>query len=191
MNVARNRGRALAIFVAIALLALAVLAPDLSLAQVAPAAVPSTLAGTWVQEGDAARAMQTVQAAFASTVATLPELLQGFARDRIRSDMEPPRRVVVVLDPARIRVTLEASHTTVVAGPLGGAATTSGVQDGTTVTPRLSSGWLDLVYAGEGSELHQLYSTEPDGARMHLDFTVTGPRLPAPVRYRLEYVHPQ
>jgi hypothetical protein len=124
-------------------------------------------------------------------VATLPEMLQGFARDRIRSDMEPPRRVVVAVEGARIRVTLERTRTTLVSGPLGASATTSGVQDGTVVTPSLQGGWLDIRYVGEGSEMHQLFSTEPDGARMHLDYTITGGRLPSPVRYRLDYVHPQ
>lgn len=152
--------------------------------------VPRTLAGTWVAEGGPARAMRTVEAAFAPSIATFPTLFQGFARDRIRSDMAPPRRVLVSLDGPQVRVTLEAARTTVIAGPLRSPARTSGLQDGTRVTPRLEGGWLELLYEGEGSQLRQLFSTEPDGARMHLDFTVTSPQLPAPVRYRLEYVRP-
>lgn len=152
------------------------------------ATVPRTLAGTWVAEGGHARAMRAVDAAFAPSIATFPTLFQGFARDRVRSSMEPPRRVLVALEGARVRVTLETTSTTVIAGPLRAPARTTGVQDGTRVTPRLEGGWLELLYEGEGSQLRQLFSTEPDGARMHLDFTVTSPQLPAPVRYRLEYV---
>jgi hypothetical protein len=150
--------------------------------------VPRTLGGTWVPDGGPARAMQTVEAAFAPSIATFPTLFQGFARDRIRSDMAPPRRVLVSLDGARVRVTLETARTTIIAGPLRSPATTSGLQEGTRVTPRLEGGWLELFYEGEGSQLRQLFSTERDGSRMHLDFTVTSPQLPAPVRYRLEYV---
>lgn len=153
-------------------------------------AVPRILAGTWVPEGGPTRAMRTVEAAFAPSIATFPSLFQGIARDRIRTSMEPPRRVLVSLDGARVRVTLESANTAVVAGPLRAPATTSGIQEGTRVTPRLQGGWLELLYQGEGSELRQLFSTEPDGSRMHLDFTVTSPQLPAPVRYRLEYARP-
>lgn len=151
-------------------------------------AVPAALAGAWAHDGDPARAVRTVDAAFAPRIAALPELIQGLARDRIRSDMPPPRRVLVTLEGARVRVTLESSRTTVVDGAMGSPARTTGVSDGTRVTPRLQGGWLELLYQGEGSELHQLYSTEPDGSRMHLDYTVVSSRLGAPVRYRLEYV---
>ncbi|AKF04306.1 hypothetical protein [Sandaracinus amylolyticus] len=155
------------------------------------ASVPATLAGTWVLDGDPARAARTIEAAFAPSIATLPELLQGFARDRIRSSMQPPRRVLVTIDGSRVRVTLESQRTTVVDGALGASARVTGVEDGTRVTPRLQGGWLELLYEGEGSVLQQLCSTEPDGARMHLDFTVVSARLPAPVRYRLDYVRPR
>ena len=150
--------------------------------------VPATLAGTWAYDGDQARALRPVDAAFAPRIATLPELLQGMARDRIRSDMQPPRRVLVSLTGSRVRVTLESERTRVIDGALGSAARTTGIADGTRVTPRLEGGWLELLYQGEGSELHQLYSTEPDGSRMHVDFTVVSERLGAPVRYRLDYV---
>jgi hypothetical protein len=176
-----------ALLAAAALLALAA-APLAGRAQ--PASVPRILAGTWVAEGGPTRAMRTVEAAFAPSIATFPSLFQGIARDRIRTSMEPPRRVLVSLDGARVRVTLESANTTVVAGPLRAPATTSGIQEGTRVTPRLQGGWLELLYQGEGSELRQLFSTEADGSRMHLDFTVTSPQLPAPVRYRLDYVRP-
>ncbi|UJR83080.1 hypothetical protein [Sandaracinus amylolyticus] len=149
--------------------------------------VPSTLAGTWVQD-DAASAMRTVDAAFAPRIASLPELLQGMARDRIRNDMQPPRRVLVSLTGSRVRVTLESNRTRVVDGAIGAAAQVTGVSSGTRVTPRLQGGWLELLYEGEGSQLHQLYSTEPDGSRLHVDFTVESSYLSTPVRYRLDYV---
>ncbi len=186
MNSIRKTSVLGSVVAAAMLVGLAFACPRPSRAQTA--SVPSTLAGAWVQDGDAARAMHTVEAAFAATVATLPEMFQGFARDRIRGDMEPPRRIVVSLDGAQIRVALDTARTTVVTGPLGASATTSGVADGTRVTSRLEGGWLELRYEGEGSELRQLFSTEPDGARMHLDYHVTGPRIPSPVRYRLDFV---
>ncbi|MCZ7686563.1 MAG: hypothetical protein M5U28_50565 [Sandaracinaceae bacterium] len=154
------------------------------------ASVPRQLAGTWVLHGDAESAMRTVDAAFWPTVSTLPEIMHGMARDRIRANMTPPRRVLVTLDGSRVRVRLEAARTSVIAGPVGSPATTSGVEPGTVVTPRLQAGWLELLYEGEGSSLRQLFSTEPDGSRMHVDYTVTGPMLRGQVRYRLDYVHP-
>jgi hypothetical protein len=171
-----------------ALLLLLAIAPP-SHAQTA--SVPVQLAGTWVYDGTREAEMHIVDRAFASTVATLPELLQGFARDRVRTEMEPPYRVIVSLEGGRIHVTLERERRTTIEGALGAPATATGVADGTRVSSRLQGGWLEIAYEGEGSVLRQLYSTEPDGARMHLDFDVTGGRLPRPVRYRLDFVHPR
>jgi hypothetical protein len=153
--------------------------------------VPATLEGTWVYDGTIAAAVRVVNAAFAPAIATFPELFQGFARSRLETSMAPPRRVLVTLASGRVRVSLESSERTVVVdGNLGSHATVSGAEGTPVVTPNLRSGWLELFYEGEGSELRQLLSTEPDGLRMHLDFTVVSPQLPGPVRYRLDYVHP-
>ncbi len=152
------------------------------------ASVPSTLPGTWRHDGDVARSVRLIDAAFAPSIAVLPELIQGFARNRIHDDMPPPERVIVSVEGTRVRVSLDSSRAATIDGPLGGTARTTGVDDGTRVTQRLSGGWLEIRYLGEGSELLQLFSTEADGAHMHVDYTVTSPRLQAPVRYRLEYV---
>jgi hypothetical protein len=153
------------------------------------ATVPALLAGTWLPEGGHDRGVRVVDAAFAPSIAALPEILHGFARGRIRDDMPVPRRIVVALDGPRVRVTLESEHTRTIAGPIGARATTSGVASGTQVTPRLSGGWLELHYEGEGSQLRQLFSTEPDGSRLHLDYTVISSQVAGgQVRFRLEYV---
>lgn len=163
---------------------------SLPLAGAQTGSVPVQLAGTWTVEGSAARAMRVVEGAFEPAVQTMPELFRGFARDRVRSSMEPPRRVVVTLEGSRVRVAFERTEPFTIDGPLGGTASATGVQDGTTVTTRLSGGWLDVVYVGNESEMHQLLSTEPDGTRMHLDYAIESSQLPFPVRYRLEYVRP-
>lgn len=176
------------VFVVIAaLLAVATLSPGPGRAQTA--AVPAVLAGAWVPEGGPERGARVVEAAFAPSIAALPEILHGFARGRIRDDMPVPRRVVVAIEGAGVRLTLESAQTRTIAGPLGSPARTTGVSSGTQVTPRLSGGWLELQYEGEGSQLRQLFSTEPDGSRMHLDYTVTSPQVAGgQVRFRLEYV---
>ncbi len=150
--------------------------------------VPPILAGQWQHDGALSRGVRTIDAAFAPSLAVIPEMLQGFARDRIRTDMAPPRTVDVTLESGRIRVALHAEREATIEGALDSHARTTGVDEGTVVTPRLSSGWLELHYEGEGSELRQLLSTEPDGAHMHVDYTIVSPRLQGPVRYRLEYV---
>ena len=151
-------------------------------------AVPSTLAGTWTHAGPVDRGMRTVEAAFAASIATLPELFQGIARERIRTSLAPPPRITVTLTGDRIRVSLEHEDPTTIVGNLGAHAATTGVDDGTTVTPRLEAGWLDLVYEGEDSSMHQLFSTEPDGSLLHVVLTVVYGRLGGTVRYRLELV---
>lgn len=173
-------------FAGVAAIAIALACPRPIDAQAAT--VPATLAGTWRHDGDVSRSIRLIDAAFAPSIAALPELIQGFARSRIRDDMPPPQRVTVTVEGSRIRVALDSSRAATIDGQLNGTARTTGVDDGTRVTQRLSGGWLELRYEGEGSELRQLFSTEADGAHMHVDYTVTSPRLQAPVRYRLEYV---
>jgi hypothetical protein len=150
-------------------------------------AIPSTLPGTWVFDGTPARGMQIVDAAFASGIATLPELFQGMARDRVRANMRPATRIAITVTGARYRISLAGEETKVIEGALGGPATTTNIDSDTTVTSGLAGGWLQLTYVGEGGML-QLFSTEPDGSRMHVDYTVTTDRFPAPVRYRLDYL---
>ena len=152
------------------------------------AAVPSVLAGTWTYDGTPARAMNIMMAAFEPGIRTFPELFQGFARDRVRTSNQPPSRILMGLEGPRVRVTLHTDRTIVLEGPLGGAATTRvGVEGDARVTFGLTGGWLEVRWDGEG-DLIQVFSTEPDGSRMHVDFTVIADRLPAPVRYRLDYV---
>jgi|GEM_PF-1935412 len=150
-------------------------------------AIPSTLPGTWVFDGTSARGMQIVDAAFAPGIATLPELFQGIARDRVRANMRPAVRVAITVTGTRFRISLAGEETKVIEGALGGPATTTGIDESTSVTSGLNAGWLELRYDGEGGML-QLFSTEPDGNRLHVDYTVTSDRLPFPVRYRLDYL---
>lgn len=172
--------------------ALVLLVTALPVGRAQSGSVPSTLAGTWIYDGTIARAVRIIDAAFAPGLASYPEMFQGYARRRLRTSMAPPGRVTVALASTRVQVSLQSTaRTTVVDGSLGTPASVTGAEGDPRVTPRLESGWLELFYEGEGSELRQLLSTEPDGARMHLDFTVVSPQLPSTVRYRLDYVRPR
>lgn len=178
---------ALSLVALAALVGAAALAPRQSAAQAA--AVPAALAGTWTLEGGVAQGTRVIDAAFAPTIAALPEMLHGMARDRVRGEMSPPRRIVVAVTGPRVRVAIEKERPVVVEGAVGAPATTAtGVSSGTRVTPRVEGGWLELRYEGEGSVLRQLFSTEPDGSRMHVDYTITSSMISTPVRYRLEFV---
>lgn len=149
--------------------------------------VPAVLAGTWSSETNATRALATVVAAFEPGIATLPELFRGFARDRVRTSMVPPSRVEIAVTGSHVHVALYTDRTVAIDGEVGSVATATGTEGSPTVSTGLRGGWLEVRYAGEG-DMQQLFSTEPDGSRMHLDFTVHSERLPAPVRYRLDYV---
>lgn len=152
------------------------------------AGIPTQLAGHWRHDGDVSRGVSTVDRAFAASIARFPELFQGIARNRIRTDLAPPRTIDVTVEGTRVHVVLRTDETKSIEGALSAHATTHGVDDGTVVTPRLQGGWLELFYEGESSEMRQLFSTEPDGAHLHLDYTIVNERLGGAVRYRLEYV---
>ena len=177
---------------ALALALLLALAAPLPVGSAQTASVPGTLAGTWVYDGTVAHAVRIVDAAFEPGISTYPELFQSYARGRLRTSMAPPGRVRVTLESARVQVSLQSTErTTLIDGSIGAPAAVSGAEGTPRVTPRLEGGWLELFYEGEGSEMRQLLSTEPDGARMHLDYTVVSPQLPSQVRFRLDYVHPR
>lgn len=154
------------------------------------ASVPRILAGHWAFDGSDGHAMAIVERAFTPGLRTLPELFRGLALDRIRQSMVPPSRVVVRLTGSRVHVTLRTDREIVIDGELGAIARTRGVEGDTRVSTRLRSGWLEVRYEGEG-DMQQLFSTEQDGSRMHIDYTIESERLPEPVRYRLDYVAPR
>ena len=52
--------------------------------------VPATLAGNWIHRGDREASLRAIDAAFAPSIAALPEILHGFARSRIRDGIPPP-----------------------------------------------------------------------------------------------------
>jgi hypothetical protein len=167
-------------------LVLLAMSPRSSIAQTA--SVPVQLAGTWALDGDESRSIRVIDAAFQPSLDRLPDFMHGYARGRIRDDMSPPRTVVVALNGPQVDVRFQGVHPRTIVGNLGAHATTAtGVDDGTVVTPRITSGWLELHYVGDGSEMRQLLSTEADGNHMHLDFAITSPQLVGTVRYRLEY----
>ncbi|MGE0788047.1 MAG: hypothetical protein AB7S26_20410 [Sandaracinaceae bacterium] len=153
--------------------------------------VPPVLGGSWRLEGSDEAAMRTVIAAFQPTIDGLPEIVHGFARDRLRSSMQPPRSVQVSVEGSSVSVRLTSDHVTTVEGTLGRRARARGVEDGTVVSTRLSGGWLQVHYSSDQAEMYQLFSTEADGSRMHLDHTLTGPRITGTVRYRIEYARGQ
>lgn len=191
----RNRawnGRGVLVASALCALALA-LAPTVSPARIGAqessaraAGVPGTLNGTWTLEGGVDRAMRHIEAAFRPSLQSIPEMLHGMALDRLRRDLRPASRILINADGTQLRMRLDAAEAIQIRGALGATASVSGTQ--ARVTPRLSGGWLELRHEGEGSAMRQLFSTEPDGARMHLDYTITSPMIRPDVRFRLEYV---
>lgn len=150
--------------------------------------MPAVLAGAYRYPHDVEHARQIVAAAIEPRIATLPSLVQGMARDRIRERLRVARRIAVALHGERVRVTFEGQRTLAIDSALG-ATTTVRNEEGRDVSVRqaLRDGWLEQTFAGENGELRQLLSTEPDGRTLHLDITLRSERLGEPIRYRLDY----
>jgi hypothetical protein len=159
---------------AAALLVIAASAPTPTVRAQAASSVPAVLAGAYRYPHDADHARRIVEAALEPRIATLPSLVQGMARDRIRARLRVARRIAVALDGARVRVTFEGQRTLAIESALG-ATTTVRNEEGQDVAVRqaLRGGWLEQTFEGENGELRQLLSTE---------------RLGDPIRYRLDYV---
>lgn len=153
------------------------------------AGVPPILAGRYRYSRDAAHGAAIVRAAIAPAIESMPELLRGFARDRLEERTHIPMQVEVTLTGRNVRVVSTGERTLTVEGPLG-QRTQFRRSDGHTgdVTQGLRSGWLEHDFQADQGAMRVLYSTEPDGATLHVDYTMTSQLLARPIRYRLDYV---
>ena len=181
-----RRHSTLLLLLALASLAAALLVPR---AGAQTAGVPSQLLGAFRYPHDLAHGRAVVEAAIEPRILQLPGMFQGIARDRLRERTRIPRRVSIASSEGRVEVTYEGERTVVVGSSVPGTTTVRNEEGREVrVTQQLSGGWLEQVYEGPNGQMRELLSTEPDGATLHVDVTLSSERLGEPIRYRLDYL---
>lgn len=171
------------------LLVVASLLPLTSFAQ--SGAVPPILAGVYVYREGPDHGRATVMAALEPHIAMLPYFTQSLVRSRVEERIALPHRIDVTLPPdptGNVSVEYTGARVVTVASPLGGSTTiTTAAGTVVPVSQRLRLGWLEQVFSGETGTLTVMLSVEPDGRIMHVDGTMRGETIPAPITIRLDY----
>jgi hypothetical protein len=171
-------------------LALAVPAGGLALPslQAAPAhavaAQAPAFGGTYTLN---ARASDNVQQAINEAGSHVMFLIRGIARSRMRATNPVYQRVVIGETPADFAIAFDqraAVHT-----PSTGAATPWTREDGEKfqVSTRVTEGRLHQTFVAEDGRRVNVFSLSPDGKVLTMETTVSSPKLPQPLHYRLVF----
>ncbi|HEX2190142.1 MAG TPA: hypothetical protein VHG51_14640 [Longimicrobiaceae bacterium] len=162
-----------------ALLALALVAPAGSAAQAA-----ASLNGTFTYN---AQASDNVNAAIDDAVARMNFVMRPVARGRLRKTNQPYQRVQISHNPQQVSVTMDGRPAIVT--PANGTPMDWTREDGEKL--KVSTEWensaLEQTFKAEDGQRVNSYTVSPDGRTLTMNVTVTSPRLPKPLTYKLVY----
>jgi hypothetical protein len=150
--------------------------------------VPRILAGTFRYPHDDAHARAIVQRAIEPRLVNVPGMLRDMVRNRIAERMRIARTIIVRLEGTDASVEYRGQRTLTIESAVPGNTTVRNEEGvDVRVAQQLSAGWLEQVFRGDQGELRLLLSTEPDGAIMHVDTTISGGQLSSPLSWRHDY----
>jgi hypothetical protein len=172
---------------------------SLSLVALAAFALPtgaqaqqSQLRGTWTlnsQQSD------DINAKITAAVAPMNVVVRQIARPRLRGTNTAYPRITMSYDASSIRVDMQGRPS--VSSPANGQPVLWHRETGRTCTQmkgdcvRVSAEWengrLEQTFQAEDGRRVNLYSVSADGNTLTMNVTITSPRLPQPLTYRLVY----
>ena len=142
-----------------------------------------SLAGTWTLDRSAS---DDVNKAIDGVVRKMNVITRPIARGRLRKTNPAYERITLAFTAESARITAGPGHPVVL--PASGAAVRWKRSDGEvfTVSGRLQNGtFVETFDAKDGRRINRFSSGA--GAKLLMDVTVTSPRLPTALRYRLVY----
>lgn len=162
------------------------------LPQVVTAQQSSQLRGTWsLNRKDS----DDINAKINTAVARMNVVVRQIARPRLRSTNVAYPQIVISYDAQNVRVDMQGRPS--VSSPAGGqpvlwqretGATCNEVRgDCVRVTSVWEGGRLEQTFAAEDGQRVNVYTVSPDGNTLTMNVTVTSPRLPNPLTYKLVY----
>jgi hypothetical protein len=168
----------------------------LALFAVVPVAIraqqTAQLRGTWTlnrQQSD------DLNAKINTAVARMNVVVRQIARPRLRSTNTAYPRLVISQEGNVLRVDMQGRPS--LNAPVGGQSVLWHRETGRTcaemrgdcvqVTTVWRDGALHQTFRADDGQRVNVYSLSPDGNRMSMNVTITSPRLPQPLTYRLVY----
>ncbi|HEX2203663.1 MAG TPA: hypothetical protein VHG91_10210 [Longimicrobium sp.] len=163
----------------------------LALALLVAAALPGaaeaqqgTLRGTWRFN---AQASDNIQTAINTAVARMNFVTRPIARGRLRNTNQPYQRIVADFNQQQVTLTFDqrpAITTPANGTPIKWTREDNEVLD---VSTEWENGVLEQTFKAEDGQRVNRYSVSGDGATMTMNVTITSPRLPQPLTYKLVY----
>jgi flagellar hook-associated protein FlgK len=167
----------------------------LALFAVLPAAAQaqqSQIRGTWtLNRGQS----DDINAKINTTVARMNVVVRQIARPRLRSTNTAYPQLVINYDQQNIRVDMQGRPS--VSSPGNGQPVLWHRETGRTcpqvrgdcvrVTTEWEDGRLEQTFAAEDGQRVNVYTVSADGNTLTMNVTITSPRLPQPLTYRLVY----
>jgi hypothetical protein len=152
----------------------------------------SQLRGTWAinrQQSD------DINAKINTAVARMNVVVRQIARPRLRSTNTAYPRLVITHDNTVVRVDMQGRPS--VSSPANGQPVLWQRETGNTctqmrgdcvrVTAEWENGALTQTFQAEDGRRVNVYTVSPDGNTMTMNVTITSPRLPNPLTYKLVY----
>ncbi|MBX6363310.1 MAG: hypothetical protein IRZ00_05530 [Gemmatimonadetes bacterium] len=152
--------------------------------EAAAPAQTNVIVGTFVLD---AAASDDVAAAIERATSHMSFLMRPIARGRLKKTNAPYRRLVFAPSPTQYE--LRVDHRAPIVTPADGSPATWTREDGEVlgVSTRPRAGGLEQTFVARDGQRVNEYRLSPDGQSLTMDVTVTSPRLPQPVTYRLVY----
>jgi hypothetical protein len=156
----------------------------------APAPVDAALVravGTWELAITEAEARARMDRGIAQGVDGLPPIVDGIAAGRLRENISLSQRIEIALSPTRIGVRFDNSAYDTAPGETEVYPLTTGSAETIDVVQHITEGRLQQVFTTPQGRRWNTFSISADGNTLNLDVVVQSDRLPAPVRYTLQY----
>ena len=133
------------------------------------------------------QASDDVASAINATVARMNFITRPIARGRLRSTNQPYQRVVINYSPTQVSLAFDQRAPIVTPG--NGTPTAWRREDGETlqVSTEWENGRLEQTFRAEDGTRENDFTLSEDGATLTMHVTITSPRLPQPLRYKLVY----
>ena len=128
-----------------------------------------------------------VNRAIETAVARMSFVTRPIARGRLRRTNAPDQRITINFTPAEVTTTIDQRRP--ITSPANGHTVKWTREDGEVLD--LSTAWengnLVQTFRAEDGTRQNSYSISGDGRVLTMNVTITSPRLPQPLRYKLVY----
>jgi hypothetical protein len=162
------------------------------LPQAVQAQQSSQIRGTWRLNREQS---DDINAKINTAVARMNVVVRQIARPRLRSTNVAYPQLVISYDPQTVRVDMQGRPS--VSSPANGQPVLWQRETGRTCPQvrgdcvRVTTEWedarLEQTFQAEDGQRVNLFSVSPDGNTLTMNVTITSPRLPNPLTYKLVY----